>query len=79
MSNESTASKFVKGVYTEYVGKKTQVLGELEVYLNNPVGVGEHSKLSTEIKTRFEELANIEDVIETIEKHFNISDETKSE
>ena len=54
MSNESTASKFVKGVYTEYVGKKTQVLGELEVYLNNPVGVGEHSKLSTEIKTRFE-------------------------
>ncbi len=79
MSNESTASKFVKGVYTEYVGRKTQVLGELEVYLNNPVGVGEHSKLSTEVKNRFEELANIEDVISVIERHFNISDETKSE
>ena len=79
MRNESTASKFVKGVYTEYVGRKTQVLGELEVYHNNPVGVGEHSKLSTEVKNRFEELANIEDVISVIERHFNISDETKSE
>ena len=42
----STADKFVKGIYSEYVGKRSQVLAEIEVYLNSPVGVGEHSKIS---------------------------------
>ena len=45
----STADKFVKGIYSEYVGKRSQVLAEIEVYLNSPVGVGEHSKISVEI------------------------------
>ena len=48
----STADKFVKGIYSEYVGKRSQVLAEIEVYLNSPVGVGEHSKISVEIKNR---------------------------
>ena len=74
----STAIKFVKGIYSEYVGKKTQVLAEIEVYLNSPVGIGEHSKISVEIKNRFEELAQLEGVLQTIEKHFDISEMTES-
>ena len=72
----TTADKFVKGIYSEYVGRRTQVLAEIEVYLNSPVGVGEHSKLSTEIKSRLEELAALDDVVETIEKHFAIKGPT---
>ncbi len=68
----ATADKFVKGIYSEYMGRRTQVLAEIEVYLNSPVGVGEHSKISTEVKTRLEELAALDDVVETIEKHFSI-------
>ena len=74
----STAIKFVKGIYSEYVGKKTQVLAEVEVYLNSPVGIGEHSKISVEIKNRFEELAQLEGVLQTVEKHFDISEMTES-
>ena len=74
----STAVKFVKGIYSEYVGKKTQVLAEIEVYLNSPVGIGEHSKISVEIKNRFEELAQLEGVLQTVEKHFDISEMTES-
>ena len=70
----STAIKFVKGIYSEYVGKKTQVLAEVEVYLNSPVGIGEHSKISVEIKNRFEELSQLEGVLQTIEKHFDITE-----
>jgi|TARA_R110002020_G_scaffold368656_1_gene580460 hypothetical protein len=68
----STADKFVKGIYSEYVGKRSQVLAEIEVYLNSPVGVGEHSKISVEIKNRLEELAQVDDVVNTIEKHFDV-------
>ncbi len=68
----STADKFVKGIYSEYVGKRRQVLAEIEVYLNSPVGVGEHSKISVEIKNRLEELAQVDDVVNTIEKHFDV-------
>ena len=69
----STADKFVKGIYSEYVGQRSQVLAEIEVYLNSPVGVGEHSKISVEIKNRLEELANLDDVVNTIEKHFDVN------
>tara|TARA_R100000152_G_C6745065_1_gene168718 strand:- start:5 stop:262 length:258 start_codon:yes stop_codon:yes gene_type:complete len=69
----STADKFVKGIYSEYVGQRSQVLAEIEVYLNSPVGVGEHSKISVEIKNRLEELANLDDVVHTIEKHFDVN------
>tara|TARA_Y100001951_G_C11258361_1_gene250888 strand:- start:186 stop:461 length:276 start_codon:yes stop_codon:yes gene_type:complete len=68
----ATADKFVKGIYSEYMGRRTQVLAEIEVYLNSPVGVGEHSKISTEVKKRLEELGDLDDVVETIEKHFSI-------
>ena len=68
----ATADKFVKGIYSEYVGRRTQVLAEIEVYLNSPVGVGEHSKLSTEIKNRLEDLSALEGVVETMEKQFSV-------
>mgnify|MGYP003624768033 FL=1 len=68
----ATADKFVKGIYSEYVGRRTQVLAEIEVYLNSPVGIGEHSKLSTEIKNRLEDLSALEGVVETMEKHFSV-------
>ena len=68
----ATADKFVKGIYSEYMGRRTQVLAEIEVYLNSPVGIGEHSKISTEIKNRLEELAALDGVVETMEKHFSV-------
>ena len=68
----ATADKFVKGIYSEYMGRRTQVLAEIEVYFNSPVGVGEHSKLSTEIKNRLEELSALDGIVETIEKHFSV-------
>ena len=68
----ATADKFVKGIYSEYMGRTTQVLAEIEVYLNSPVGIGEHSKISTELKNRLEELAALDGVVETIDKHFSV-------
>ena len=42
----STANKFIKGIHAEQSGKRLKALADLEVYLNQPVGVGDHSLVS---------------------------------
>ncbi len=51
--------------------------GELEyhkanvkVYLNNPVGIGEHSDVMGAITNELERIAYYEDQVQVIEKHF---------
>ena len=42
----------------------------VEVYLNNPVGVGEHSDVMDAIETELEEMAKYEDHLEILNKYF---------
>ena len=40
------------------------------VYLNNPAGIGEHPDVVQAIETQIEAIANAEEKIETIHKHY---------
>ena len=51
-----------------------QALGDLEVYLNQPVGVGEHSNISTEIEKILKRIKEHDDIIAVINEHFKIDD-----
>lgn len=42
----------------------------VEVYLNNPVGVGEHSDIMDAIEKELEEMAKYEDHLEILNKYF---------
>lgn len=42
----------------------------IEVYLTNPVGVGEHSDIMDAIETELEEMAKYEDHLEILDKYF---------
>lgn len=42
----------------------------VEVYLNNPVGVGEHSDIMDAIEKELEEMAKYNDHIEILDKYF---------
>ena len=42
--------KYVGGIYNEWAGLRDQAVADLTVYLENPVGVGEHANISEEIK-----------------------------
>ena len=44
----------------------------VEVYLNNPVGIGEHSDIMEAIETEFNMIAKYEDQVTVIKKHFLI-------
>ena len=42
----------------------------VEVYLNNPVGVGEHSDIMEAIEIELEEMAKYEDHLDILNKYF---------
>ena len=46
----------------------------VEVYLNNPVGIGEHSDIMEAIETELNMIAKYEDQVSVIKKHFIIKD-----
>jgi len=42
----------------------------VEVYLNNPVGVGEHPQIMDSIEKELDEIATYMDQLEVLNKHF---------
>ena len=44
----------------------------VEVFLNNPVGVGEHADIMDTIEKELNEIATYEDQLEVLNKHFAV-------
>jgi hypothetical protein len=60
----------IESIKKEYEGKRGQEIYDLQVYLNNPVGVGEHSDIAEEVKKKIEKLEKLDAQIDTISKYF---------
>lgn len=43
----------------------------IEVYLTNPAGIGEHPDIMEAIETEMKELAEYDDMLEMVEKYFS--------
>jgi len=63
-------NKLLKAALSHYEAQRDEALAVLEVYFNNPVGIGEHSKLLNEITEWSQKLAEAEENISTLSKHF---------
>ena len=59
-------SKLINSVELSYIGKMAEAKANLAVYLEYPVGVGEHSSITDEIKSLLLEIAEARDVINVI-------------
>ena len=71
-------SNIVTGIRQEYIGKRLQVLSEIQIYLSQPVGIGEHPNIVKEIKNKLQQLKDIEDMIAVVEKHYSGAPTEKS-
>jgi len=56
---------------SKYEANRDEALAILDVYLNNSVGIGEHSNLLEEVTKWTEALTEAEENIETLNRHFN--------
>tara|TARA_X000001316_G_scaffold12150_1_gene5828 strand:- start:167 stop:388 length:222 start_codon:yes stop_codon:yes gene_type:complete len=59
---------YLQAILTKLTGQRDIELQDLIVYLNNPVGVGEHSNIGEEVEIKISNIEALESKIETINK-----------
>ena len=59
---------YLKAILTKLIGQRDIELQDLMIYLNNPVGVGEHSNIGEEVEIKISNIDTLESKIETINK-----------
>ena len=60
----------IKAVVSHAQGHINKHLANIEVYMNNPVGVGEHPDIIEAIEMELEQVAKYDDQIEMIKKYY---------
>ena len=61
---------FMKSLKLQYESEIAKAKDNIEVYLSNPAGIGEHPDLAAAIDTQVEVIAHAEDKLGVIMKHF---------
>lgn len=61
----------IKAIQTKLRGERDEHLADINVYLKNPVGVGEHPDFGEVIQKKIEKIESLDSQIECIDKYFN--------
>jgi len=56
--------KLHRALVSKYEAQRDEALATLEVYFNNPAGIGEHPQVVEEMAKMVEKLANAQDCLE---------------
>tara|TARA_Y100001963_G_scaffold125232_1_gene176683 strand:+ start:266 stop:511 length:246 start_codon:yes stop_codon:yes gene_type:complete len=67
---EKKMNRLLKAALSHYEAQRDEAIAILFVYFNQSVGIGEHSKLLSEITAWTEKLTEAEDNLATLKKHF---------
>ncbi len=67
-------NNFLQAALSHYQAQKDEAVAVLEVYFENPVGIGEHSNLLQEVLTWTEKLTDAEENIETLKKFVELEE-----
>ena len=65
----------IRALMMQYQAEVEKAKSNIIVYLNNPVGIGEHPDLAGAIDSQIEIIAHAEDKIEVLKKYY--ADEVK--
>lgn len=63
--------KLLKSVKSHAQGHIDKHLANIEVYLANPAGIGEHSDIMEAIEMELEQVAKYQDQLDIVNKYFN--------
>ena len=62
--------KILDALRTHAIGHINKHKMNVEVYLENPVGIGEHSDIIEAIEVELKAISEYEDQLEVLDKHF---------
>jgi hypothetical protein len=63
--------KTLSALRNDAIGKISKAKVNIEIYLHNPVGIGEHPDVLGAIQEQLDIIAHEEERIEVLEKHFS--------
>lgn len=63
--------KTVSALRNDAIGKISKAKVNVEIYLHNPVGIGEHPDVLGAIQEQLDIIAHEEERLEVLDKHFN--------
>lgn len=69
--NDVLQEIMIKAMKDHAVGHIAKHKMNVEIYLNNPAGIGEHPDVFEAMETEILEIAKYQDVIDVIDKYFN--------
>tara|TARA_B100001778_G_scaffold218841_1_gene181374 strand:- start:260 stop:460 length:201 start_codon:yes stop_codon:yes gene_type:complete len=61
---------FMRALKLQYESEIEKAKDNIKVYLNNPVGIGEHPDLAAAIDSQMDVIAHAEDKLGVLIKHF---------
>ena len=67
---KSMREQLIKALLAHAQGDIAKHKANVEVYLSNPVGIGEHSNIIEAIETELDMIAKYQDQIDVINKYF---------
>ena len=62
-------SKLINALSKKYEAEIANAKANVEVYIRNPAGIGEHPDLQEEMRKKMEAVANAEDVLGALDRH----------
>ena len=62
--------QIVKALILKYEGEIAEAKANIEIYLHNPAGIGEHPEILESIDLQLAKIAEAEDKISNLKKHF---------
>ena len=65
------SEKLLDALRKRYEGQIAEGFATINIYLQNPVGIGEHPQFIEEMDKQLEKMANAEEKLTTLNKHFN--------
>tara|TARA_Y100000004_G_C8750151_1_gene342040 strand:- start:333 stop:539 length:207 start_codon:yes stop_codon:yes gene_type:complete len=62
---------FLQALKLQYESEIEKAKANIQVYLTNPVGIGEHPDLAAAIDSQIDVIAHASDKLEVLSKHFS--------
>ena len=62
--------QIVNALVKKYEGESAEAKANIEIYMNNPVGIGEHPDVIDAINSQVLKIASAEENIQVLQKHF---------
>ena len=62
--------QIVNALVKKYEGEIAEAKANIEIYMNNPVGIGEHPDVIDAINSQVLKIASAEENIQVLQKHF---------